>query len=126
MRRTEAIAQRRGSRTVLPRLETPRCQRARGDRGHRTCSLVRAITGGTGFRAMDWRPGPDQGCASAEAEDRSSGCGAAAEAAGGRALPTHLGTESGESGCAPTTVASASAGADADPSHESVAGRGDE
>ena len=43
-----------------------------------------------------------------------------------RALPTHLDTKSGESGCAPTALASASAGADADPSHESVAGGGDE
>src|SRR5664279_6323598 len=63
---------------------------------------------------------------SAEAEDRSSGCAAVAEAAGGRALPTHLDTKSGESGCAPTALASASAGADADTSHESVAGGGDE
>ncbi len=30
-----------------------------GIEADRTCSLVRAVTGGTGFRAMDWRSGPD-------------------------------------------------------------------
>ena len=39
---------------------------------------------------------------------------------------THMGTESGESRCASTALASASAGADAHADHESAAGSGDE
>lgn len=64
---------------------------------------------------LETRPRFQIKAASAEAEDRLPGRAAAAEAAGGRALPTHIGAESGESGCAPTAVASASAGSDADP-----------
>jgi hypothetical protein len=49
-----------------------------------------------------------------------------AEAAAGKSLPSHLGTESGESGSAATALAPASAGTDADTNHESAAGRGHE
>jgi hypothetical protein len=40
-------------------LKQERSQRARGDGGHRVCTLVRAVTRRAGFGAVDWRPGGD-------------------------------------------------------------------
>src|ERR1700687_5022639 len=83
---------------------------ARGDGGHRICTLVRAVTGGTGYRTMDWRCGGDQDQAGKETENGPRGRPTPAEVAAGRSLSSGMDTESGESRSATTTLASASAG----------------
>src|SRR5437588_8205880 len=72
MWREEAHSQ-RGSRELLSRPE--RTQRAGGDGSDGARAVVRALTGGAELRAVDWRSGGDSGQASAEAEERPSGCG---------------------------------------------------
>ena len=94
--------------------------------GHRIFPLVRAVTGGVGFRGMDWRCGGDQEKARPEAEDRPRGRPTPVAVASGESLSAHLGTESRESRSTTTTLAPASAGADAHADHESAAGRGHE
>jgi len=86
-------------------------------------ALVRAAAGGTGFRAVDWRPSPDQSKASPEAEDGQPGRSTSVDATGGKSFSSSVGTESGKPGSAATTLASASTGANADADHESAAGR---
>ena len=66
-------------------------------------------------------PGPDSGHASPKAEDRPPGRATSTQGASGRSFSPRVGSESGESGSAPTALASASAGADADAGDESVA-----
>src|SRR5439155_25866386 len=124
MRRTATCAQQRRSGAILPRPEPT--GGAGGDRSHRARSLVRAVAGGTEVRAVGGRSGADSGPASAKAEDRPSGCPTPAEVAGGGSLPAGVGSGFGESGSAPTALASAPAGADADAGHESVAGHSPE
>ena len=53
--------------------------------------LVRAVTGRTGFRVVDWRCRGDQDQASPQAEDRPRGCPTAAEAAAGKSLSAESG-----------------------------------
>src|SRR5215471_16542818 len=120
MRRAATGAQWRRSGEVLPRPE--RTQGASGDGSHGTRTLVRGVTGGVEVRALGRRPGADSGPASAEAEERPPRCSTPAQATGGRSLSPGVGAECGESGSAPTALAPASAGADADTGHESVAG----
>ena len=43
-----------GEAEAFYRLESARGEFAGRDRGHRACPLVRTVTGGTGFRALDW------------------------------------------------------------------------
>src|SRR6266536_6365042 len=120
MQRTATGAQRRRSGEILPWAEGTRC--ASGDRSHGARTLVRAVTGRAKVRAVGRRPVPDLGHASTEAEDRPPGCATPAQVAVGRSLSARVGPECGESGSAPTALAPASAGADADAGHESVAG----
>src|SRR5215831_14617313 len=120
MRRAASGAQWRRSGEVLPRPE--RTKGAGGDRSHGTRTLVRGVTGGVEARAMGRRPGADSGPASAEAQERPRGRAIPAQITGGRSLSPGVGAECEESGCAPTPLAPASAGADADTGHESVAG----
>ena len=61
-----------------------------------------------------------------EAKDRPLRCATAADVDDGRSLSTDPGAQSGESRCASTAVAPASAGADAYTDHESAAGVGHE
>jgi transposase len=98
----------------------------RRDGGYRIFTLVRAATGRARLRDMDRRSSRDQYQTSQEAKDGPPGCATSVEAAAGRSLSSDLDTESGESGSTATTVAPASAGADAHTNHESVAGLGDE
>ncbi len=51
--------QRWRSREVLSGAEAERSKRARGNGGHRVCTLVRAVTRRAGFLAVDWRSGGD-------------------------------------------------------------------
>jgi len=97
-------------------------QGAGGDGSRGTRTLVRGVTGGVEVRAMGRRPGADSGQASAEAQERPRGCATPAQINGGRSLSPGVGAECRESGCAPTALAPAPAGADAHPGHESVAG----
>src|SRR5712664_2511410 len=80
MWREEAHSQ-RGSRELLSRPE--RTQRAGGDGSDGARAVVRALTGGAELRAVDWRSGGDSGQASAEAEERPSGCGTSIAVTGG-------------------------------------------
>jgi hypothetical protein len=66
-------------------------------RGHRIFTLVRAVTGGVGFRGVDWGCGGDQETARTEAENRPRGRPTRAEVASGESLSSNLDTESGES-----------------------------
>src|ERR1700730_6540479 len=75
---------------------------------------------------MDGRSCEDQNQKSEEAEDRPQGCPTLTPADAGKQLSANLGTRSGESGSAPTVVASTSLGADAHADHESTASVGDE
>src|SRR6266446_1895428 len=120
MRRTATAAQRRRSGEILPWAERTRC--AGWDGGHGARTLVRAVTGGAEVRAVGGGPGSNSGHASTEAEDRPPGCSTLAQVAGGRSLSARVGPKWGESGPAPTALAPASTGADADAGHESVAG----
>src|SRR5437899_955707 len=83
MWREEAHSQ-RGSRELLSRPE--RTQRAGGDGSDGAGAVVRALTGGAELRAVDWRSGGDSGQASAEAEERPSGCGTSIAVTGGGSL----------------------------------------
>src|SRR5438132_9968165 len=93
MWREEAHSQ-RGSRELLSRPE--RTQRAGGDGSDGARAVVRALTGGAELRAVDWRSGGDSGQASAEAEERPSGCGTSIAVTGGGSISADLGTESGK------------------------------
>src|SRR5260370_19569971 len=97
MRRTTTASQRWRSREVLSGLEAAWSQRTRGVGGHRVCTLVRAATGETGYRGVDWRCGGDQDEASPQAKDRLPGRPTFAETAIGKSLSANLGAESGES-----------------------------
>src|SRR5438132_4004719 len=119
MGREEAHSQ-RVSRELLSRPE--RTQRAGGDGSDGAGAVVRALTGGAELRAVDWRSGGDSGQASAEAEERPSGCGTSIAVTGGGSISADLGTESGKPRSAATALAPASAGADADTSQEPGAG----
>src|SRR2546427_7096270 len=83
MWREEAHSQ-RGSRELLSRPE--RTQRAGGDGSDGARAVVRALTGGAELRAVDWRSGGDSGQASAEAEERPSGCGTSIAVTGGGSI----------------------------------------
>src|SRR5438132_12480496 len=89
MWREEAHSQ-RGSRELLSRPE--RTQRAGGDGSDGARAVVRALTGGAELRAVDWRSGGDSGQASAEAEERPSGCGTSIAVTGGGSISADLGT----------------------------------
>src|SRR5262249_43514966 len=119
MRRAAVGAQRRKNGEVLPRPKRTQGG-AGGDRSHGTRTLVRGVTGGVEVRAMGRRPGADSGQASAEAQERPRGCATAAQITGGRSLSPGVGAECGESGCAPTALAPASAGAEWEAGPESV------
>src|SRR6516164_5028800 len=122
VRRTAIEPQRQRGGEVLPQSKAAVSQRASGNGGHWACPLVRTAHGRTGFRVMDRRPSGDQGRASPQAEDGSRGCSTSAEADVGKPLSANMGSQSGESGSASATVASTSAGADANSSHEPVTG----
>src|SRR5256885_5642333 len=119
MWREEAHSQ-RGSRELLSRPE--RRQRAGGDGSDGARAVVRALTGGAELRAVDWRSGGDSGQASAEAEERPSGCGTSIAVTGGGSISADLGTESGKPRSAATALAPASAGADAGTRQETGGG----
>jgi hypothetical protein len=70
---------------------------------------------------VDWRCGGNPHEASAQAEDRSSGCATDPTLAAGGSVPADLGTELGEPGFAVTAVAPAPHGAGAYPDHEPTA-----
>src|ERR1700694_423076 len=70
--------------------------RAGGDRSDGARAVVRALTGGAELRAMDWRSRGDSSQASAEAEDRPSGCGPSIAVTGGGSICADLGTEFGK------------------------------
>src|ERR1700730_18220150 len=122
VRRTATEPQRWRSGEVLPRSEAEGSQRASRDGSHRACPLVRTAYGRTRFRVMERRSGGDQGRASPQAENGPAGCSTYIEDVGGRSLPARVGPQSGKSGYASTAVASTSAGAYEDASHEPVAG----
>jgi hypothetical protein len=126
VRRSAIESQRWRSRAVLQGAKAARSERTRGDGGHRTFALVRAVTGGAGFRGVDWGWRGVQEIARPEAENPSRGRSTLAEATAGKSLSWNLDTECRESGSAATALAPASAGADADTGHESAPGRGDE
>src|SRR5215472_5819868 len=106
---------------VLSRPEEERSQRAGRHGGYGIFALVRATACRIRFRAVDRRSCADQGQASEEAEVRPRGCPTSTQADARKQLPANLGTQSGESGSAATTVAPASAGADTHADHESAA-----
>src|SRR5713226_10435930 len=97
VRRTAIESQRWRSRALLPGAKAKRNQRARGDGGHGLLTLVRAVTGGVGYRGVDWRCGGDQEAARPETENRPPRCPTFAEVAARKSLSSNLGTESGES-----------------------------
>src|SRR4029453_12029123 len=116
-----AIATPGGSGEVLSQSRSPGNEGAGGDGSQWACTLVRATAGGAEHRVMDWRRGGDSHETSAQAEDGSRGCPAAAALDAGRLISADLGRERGESRSAATSVAPAPDGAGAHPVDEPVA-----
>src|SRR5205085_4401255 len=94
---------------------------AGGDGIQRALALVRAFAAGLAVRVVDRGRSRDPHQAGAQAEDGSPGCAAATATDGGESLPADLGAGRRESRSATTAMASASLGADAHASDESVA-----